>query len=272
MPKLNLIDKKFGKLKVISEHGKDKRNQILWKCICECGNITYVTSYRLNKGKTLSCGCLMSETNSKQAYLLGKNNKTHGMSKTRIYKVYCAMKERCLNKNSSKYKDYGARGINICNEWDCFENFYSWAIKNGYKDNLTIDRIDVNGNYEPSNCRWTDSITQCNNTRTNRMFDINGEKKTLAQISRENNLKAGTISARIDRYNIPFDKAIHMDTSEHRTKRGKKINIINIETNERYTFNSLKKAYEQLGGNYSTIKYCFQKGKVYLKKYRIEEI
>lgn len=272
MAKLNLKDKKFGKLTVIEEYGKDKRNQILWKCLCECGNITYVTTYRLNKGKTLSCGCLMSAINSKQAYLLGKNNKKHGMSNARIYKIYYGLRERCLNTNSSKYKDYGQRGIKISSEWDSFDKFYEWAMKNGYNDKLTIDRIDVNGDYEPCNCRWADMNTQGNNRRNNRIFEINGSRKTLSELSRQSNLKAGTISARIDRYNIPLDKAIIMDTYEHKKKRGKKVKVINIETGEIKNFMSIKKAYEQLGGNYSTIRYCFQKNKVYLNKYKIEEV
>ena len=95
---------------------------------------------------------------------------------------------------------------------------------------------------------------------------------TLSELSRQSNLKAGTISARIDRYNIPLDKAIIMDTYEHKKKRGKKVKVINIETGEIKNFMSIKKAYEQLGGNYSTIRYCFQKNKVYLNKYKIEEV
>ena len=106
----------------------------------------------------------------------------HGKTGNRIYNIYRGMKTRCFCKNDYHYKWYGAKGITICQEWlDDFMSFYNWSLENGYKDNLTIDRIDVNGNYEPSNCRWIDHKTQCNNRHNSRYIEINGEKKTLAQ-------------------------------------------------------------------------------------------
>jgi len=117
------------------------------------------------------------------------------------------MKGRCKNKNNNKAKDYSGRGITICDEWENFENFYKWAIANGYRENLTIDRIDNNGNYEPSNCRWTDLITQENNKRTNRRIEYNGEIKTLAQWARVFNINYNTLRNRLNR-GWEFERAV----------------------------------------------------------------
>lgn len=131
----------------------------------------------------------------------------HGLSKSRLYAVYCTMKSRCYKKYDKNYKNYGARGIKICKEWlgeNGFLNFYKWAMENGYDENAprgkqTIDRIDVNGNYEPSNCRLTDMITQCRNKRDNVYYCIDGEKLTLAQISEKYKVSLAALTYRVYR-------------------------------------------------------------------------
>lgn len=108
-------------------------------------------------------------------------NYKHGLRKSRLFSIWASMKSRCFNPNFPSYKSYGGRGITICKEWLEFKNFHEWALSNGYADNLTIDRIDNNGNYEPSNCRWTNSKTQSRNTRRNVNITINDETNALIE-------------------------------------------------------------------------------------------
>ena len=151
------------------------------------------------KFKDMSCGCLKKISQSK----------THGLSNSRIFHVWTGMKERCYNKNYPKYKLYGARGIVVCDEWkDDFMTFYNWAMDNGYKEGLTIDRIDVNGNYDPSNCRWTDIKTQNRNRRNTPYYTINNETKSLAEWCKILNLKYGTVYARL---HWPIERALGLE-------------------------------------------------------------
>lgn len=155
-PGLNLTGMRFGKLTVlrkVKNHGR----RTAWLCACDCGDKVEVVTDSLRSGNTKSCGCLHGET--------------HGCSDDRLYNVWCTMKARCDNPNSEKYADYGGRGIKVCEEWhDSFTSFMKWAIENGYdydapRNACTIDRINVNGDYEPSNCRWADAKTQARNQR-----------------------------------------------------------------------------------------------------------
>ena len=170
----------------------------MWLCKCDCGNFITVLSSSLKREHTRSCGCLSIETRTK-----------HNLSNTRLYQIYCTMKQRCCNSNDMAYKDYGGRGITICKEWlDSFTAFYDWAIANGYKEDLTIDRIDVNGNYEPSNCRWLSRGEQSKNTRRNVYATFYGETKTLSEWARIANIPQTTFCRRI-KQNRPINEIFY---------------------------------------------------------------
>jgi hypothetical protein len=162
------------------------RKEHWYNCLCECGNVLTLSKRSLEKGVNL-CNC---------------NNIKHGLSRTRLYKIYHAMIDRCYNTNHVRYSDYGGRGIQVCNEWLNEDNsiglinFYNWSIENGYADCLTIDRKDNNKGYSPDNCRWVNDKEQSNNKRINIYQEINGETLTLKQISEKYNINYQTIVAR----------------------------------------------------------------------------
>lgn len=180
----DLTGMRFGKLTVLEYTNKRNLNRnILWRCLCDCGNEIYVATSCLNSGHTKSCGC--EKNNFVEMGKIGGKFGKHHLSRTRLYKCYNHMINRCHNSSNIQYKDYGGRGIKVCEEWkNDFISFYNWAMDNGYNDTLTIDRIDVNGNYEPSNCRWVNMQKQNNNRRNNHIIIYNGERKTLEEWSR----------------------------------------------------------------------------------------
>lgn len=155
-----LVGRKFNRLTVIDYSHSD--NGAVWLCKCDCGGFITVKGKDLKSGKTKSCGCFHRDCASK----LGKSKETHGKSNTRLYYIWRAMKERCLNENSSAYKWYGGRGITVCDEWKLdFKAFYRWAMSHGYEEHLTLDRIDNESGYSPNNCQWTTMKEQSRNRR-----------------------------------------------------------------------------------------------------------
>lgn len=185
MREFDITNLKFGKLTAIEKvesklSGKQKRSTWLFKC--DCGNLKEINKHSVMRGLVVSCGCYLNE-------IRGSSSLKHGLSDSRLYQCWLDMKHRCyydFSKNSKEYKsyrNYGGRGIKVCEEWldESFGslNFINWSLNNGYSDKLTLDRINVNGDYEPSNCRWISVKEQCRNKRNNRFLEIGGVRMIL---------------------------------------------------------------------------------------------
>ena len=185
---IDITGQKFNRLTPIKQVGKGKGG-IKWLCKCDCGNETILSQYLIKSGMVKSCGCLLYEND---------HTKTHQLSKTKLYRVWQAIKRRCFNKNCKDYKDYGGRGVTICQEWlNDFMNFYNWAMISGYKEDLSIDRIDVNGNYCPENCRWVSMIVQQNNKRNSKFVTYNNQTHTISDWGRILGIKASILYQRL---------------------------------------------------------------------------
>ncbi|EKD89559.1 MAG: hypothetical protein ACD_33C00045G0026 [uncultured bacterium] len=190
----NLVDNKFGRLTVIYDSGKRTSGRmIIWTCKCDCGNIINVCTGSLNSGNTKSCGCLQKDYVSNT----GKNNITHGLSNTLIYKNWSDIIQRCNNPNNPAYIYYGARGIKICDKWlQSFEAFYTdMGVKPS--SHHSIDRKDNNGNYEPNNCKWSTQEEQCNNKSNNVILNYKGKKYTISQLAKEYNISYSKLHQRL---------------------------------------------------------------------------
>ena len=187
MKKLDLTGLKFGRLLVLNRKPLSEKGNVMWLCKCDCGKETVVSSYNLRSGRISSCGCLRNEISLMR--LQSKRPLKHGLRKSRLYGVWFSMNNRCDNPKCKAYKDYGGRGIKVCDEWKkSVNNFYCWAMNNGYKEGLTIDRINNDGNYEPDNCRWSTPKEQ--------------------NVNKRNTIKLSGVSLKelSDKYNIPYYK------------------------------------------------------------------
>ena len=209
----DISGQKYGLLTAIRPVGYN--NGFIWECKCDCGGVTKVALRNLTNGHIKSCGCMWHPKGTIR-------NFKHGLGRTRIYKIYSGMLYRCTEEGDLT-GNYYKRGIRVCNEWQGNNgaiNFYNWAISSGYNDDLTLDRIDNNGDYSPDNCRWTTMLVQANNKRNNHFLEFNGEKKTISQWSRETGISGTTILARlkggwpiVDALTIPVGSVRHYVTT-----------------------------------------------------------
>ena len=180
----DLTGMQFGRWTVMSEdepvfYGNTRVRY--WKCQCECGTVRRVKEESLKSGKSNSCGCYHSDV------MRGswKWKTTHGQTDTRLYRIYRHMINRCTNPNDVRYDKYGGRGISVCDEWSTFEGFYKWAVGAGYRDDLSIDRIDNDKGYCPDNCRWATNDIQANNKSNVIMLEYGGKKQSIAAWANE---------------------------------------------------------------------------------------
>ena len=189
-----LVGQKFGKLTVIGEPISID-GIISSLCKCDCGNEKLIANFRLKNGNSKSCGLCVRKYNP------------------RLKRIFGAIKDRCLNEKAKAYMRYGGRGIKICKEWleDSY-SFYSWALENGYDDNLSIDRIDVDGDYEPLNCRWTTMYVQANNKKNNVFLVYNNEKKSISQWSKIYKINRGTAGYRYKK-GLQFEEIFEVNKS-----------------------------------------------------------
>lgn len=209
---IDITGKRYNHLTVIRRVENAKNGVAVWECRCDCGNITKVRGSNLKSGAVKSCGCLRHTT---------KPTLKHNMSHTRLYRTWAAMKQRCYGSSNRSLKDYGGRGIKMCEEWrESFELFMEWAMSNGYSDDLTIERINVDGDYCPENCMWIPWEQQQGNRRMNLRLEHNGKTQNLAAWCRELSLPYSQIHNRIYKLGWSFERAISEPV--HAEKRNKK--------------------------------------------------
>ena len=204
MKSIDIIGKKFGRLTVV-EFSHSKGYEKYYTCRCDCGKTKTVLKGNLIHGKTKSCGCYQKEMAIK-ANLLPENRR-------KLHDIFRHMKSRCYDPKNNRYDRYGGRGIKICDEWlNDVESFCVWALSNGYKDGLTIDRIDVNSDYCPQNCRWVTQQEQSLNTTRNVYISYKGKTKTLKEWANELGIKNTTLHNRIKYYGWSIEKAFETPT------------------------------------------------------------
>lgn len=197
MPSLiDLTGERYGRLTVLTRATHTSHKRVCWLCCCDCGKATVVSGNDLRTGHTQSCGCYKIDTAKEKGTVHGDNRKGH---RARLYTVWSGMMDRCYRPKNQKYDLYGGRGITVCTEWHDYETFRAWALLNGYRDDLTIDRKDNDGNYCPENCRWATDVEQSNNRRNNHLVTYDGETHTMAEWARIKGMSWATLQHRIYR-------------------------------------------------------------------------
>lgn len=166
---------------------------VKWLFRCDCGSEKVIAANSVRSGMVKSCGCMA---------------KPHGMTGTRLYNIWVDMRQRCQNENYTDFHLYGGRGIRVCEEWQQFLPFYDWAMASGYQDNLSVDRKDVNGNYEPQNCRWATAKEQANNTRKNRLVTINGKAKSIDEWCKQYGISKASVYRRVRTFGMTYEEAL----------------------------------------------------------------
>lgn len=201
----DLAGQRFGRLVVLYDTGERKSRNVVWRCKCDCGNEVDVAGYSLTSGNTTSCGCYNRERSVEA-------NTVHGMNRQGerhpVYAAWSRMLQRCENPNNKRYKDYGGRGIRVCEEWHDAKVFIEWALSHGWREGLSIDRIDNNGNYEPGNCRWATLREQARNKRSNRLITFNGKTQSLAAWAEEMGINSSALRYRIYQLHWSVERAL----------------------------------------------------------------
>lgn len=222
-PEKEFIGMKFNHVTVLSRNTDKKSKPPYYNCVCDCGRFFIRRKDCIYNSKNKTCGMCQRE----------KHNSTH----TRLYNIYKNMIARCTKTYANHYEDYGGRGIKVCDEWlESFTNFKNWATDNGYQENLTIDRIDNNGNYEPNNCRWVSRMEQSSNTRSNHLVTYKNEIKPLAKWCRELNIKVSSVRKRLIYTNNDLEKALSLPDDYHINH--KKVNMLTLDNKLLKTFSS----------------------------------
>ena len=205
--RLSLEGKKFGRLSVI-KYSRIKNSDTMWECKCDCGKTKEIAGTMMKDGSIKSCGCFKREH-------LGKSVYKHGMRDDPFYKIWCTMRYRCSNKKQKGYKNYGGRGIRVCDSWRVFLNFkkdmyekYLIHIKKHGNKNTTIDRMENNGNYCKNNCKWSTRIEQNSNTRRNTIIEFDNKKLTMSEWARRIGVDRSTIYYRVFTAKWPLEKAL----------------------------------------------------------------
>lgn len=212
---------RYGRLTVV-EYVDTVNRRARWRCRCDCGNEVVKYGNHLRMGHTRSCGCLADEyrKDHPEAIRLARvANTTHGGTHDRLFKIWTSMRNRCSNPRNPAYKWYGAKGVQVCEEWSDYETFKAWAYANGYDDTAkihvcSIDRIDVNGNYSPDNCRWTDIKTQAENKTSVTVYTYGGDSGTLGYFAKKYGFDPSTLRWRVVKLKWPIEKALTMEPWE----------------------------------------------------------
>lgn len=219
----SLMGQTFGRLTVVDYMGVQRstisgHTDRYWKCRCSCGNETIKPTHELRSGKTSSCGCFRLELGKQRAT-------THGLSKTKLYHIFLSMKARCYRPTAEYYENYGGRGIKICEEWmQDYMVFHHWAMTHGYKEGLTIERINNDGNYEPDNCKWIPFVEQAKNTRRVHRVVYKGKQMVLSDLCKLTQIAPQTIKKYEAQFNYDYDLLVKyvLGKPEHNFGRAKK--------------------------------------------------
>lgn len=194
----DLVGQRFGRL-TVEKYIYTKNSRAYWLCLCDCGKYVEVPTYSLRSGNTKSCGCFHFDKNHESRpeshTYAGDYTSKH---RPRLYWVWFNMIRRCEDPKAPDYYRYGELGISVCDEWHDLHRFIEWANKSGWKEGLTLDRVDNSGNYCPENCRWADRITQCNNKRTNRRIEYDGSTWTVTELSRMSGISSSVLYYRLN--------------------------------------------------------------------------
>jgi hypothetical protein len=204
----DLTGQKFHRLEVLQRDGKLK-----WLCQCDCGKVTSVGHSNLKRGVSKSCGCLRKEI------MRGKAKHGHARKEahSRLYRIWCSMKNRCLNENNESFEDYGGRGIGVDISWsNSFQMFSFWAETSEYCDGLQIDRIDNSASYGPDNCRWVTPGENSLNRRNNVYIEVNGARMTVSQASRELGVNYHNLYDRVIRHGWDIEDAVNVPLYDKR--------------------------------------------------------